>query len=271
VTHNREAGLIRSSVETQQCYTFKPAAKLGKQYGDDRFPLGETYRHLEQRVFSEVPRSEDDPVFLGYYCWWGLNTTDWYKESGQNLITRKPDVQVAEFAASPQKSRYGNNAFTIGLRELLLSYKHSRTDVQVQGDIYLRVGGTLRYRREICYVVIVCLQQDHSFDDFNIIDRQDIINHNGLLERGKVVDDWKIPEFKAKYIVSSMRNQSYDWEPFSWEQVVFALYYPSEDFRLCCNKDEVTEKHVEHNEYRSRCISTRAGPGGSRLCPNQIY
>jgi hypothetical protein len=273
VTHNREAGFIRSSVETQPCYTFKPAAKLGKQYGDDRLPLGETYRHVEQRIFGKVPRSEEDPVFQGYYCWWGLSTADWYKESSQNLlsiITRRPDIQVAEFAASPPKSRYGNNAFTIGFRELLLSYKRSRTDIQERRDIYLRVGGTLRYKYEVCYVVIVCLQHDHSFDDLDIIDGQDIINHNGLLQRGKVVDYQQTPEFKAKYIVSSMRNQSYDWESFSWEQVVFALYYPSEDFRLCCNKDKVTEEHIEHNEYRSQCISTRAGPGGSRLCPNKI-
>ena len=264
VTHNAEAAFIRSSIETQQCYTFKPAAKLGKQYGDDRFPLGETYRHLERRIFSKVPHSQDDPIFPGYYSWWGLSTTDWYKERGQNLLsilTRRPDVVVAEFMALPTKSRYGNNAFTIGFSELLLSYKRSRTDIQERWHICLRVGGTLRYKYEICYVVLVCLQQDHSFDDLNTIDGQDIINHNGLVQRGKVVDYRQIPEFKAKYIVSSMNYQN-----FSWEQVVFALYYPSEEFELCCNKDDVTEEHIEHKF----CISTRAGPGGRRQCPNEL-
>ena len=272
MTHNREAASIRSSVKNQQCYTFKPAAKLGKQYGDDRFPLGETYRHLQWMTFSKVDRSQDDPVFPGYYSWWGLSTTE---ESGQNLlsITKRTyvHVEMAEFTAFPPKSRYGNNVFTIGFRELLLNYKYSRTDIQeryCQGDIYLRVGGTLRYKYEICYVVLVCLQQDHGFDDFNTIDGQDIINHNGLVQRGKVVDYQQTPEFKARYIVSSMRNQSYDWERFSWEQVVFALYYPSNEFKLCCNKDDVTEKDIEHSNRF--CISTRAGPGGRRQCPNEL-
>ena len=267
MTHNREATLIRSSIETQQCYTFKPAAKLGKQYGDDRLPLGETYRHIERRIFSKVPHSQDDPVFPGYYCWWGLSTTEWYKECGENLlrsIARRPDVEVAEFAAFPPKSRYGNNAFTIGFRELLLSYKRSHTDIQEGRQIYLRVGGTLRYKYEVCYVVIVCLQQDHSLDDLDTIDKQDItcIDHNGLVERGKVMDYRQTPDFKAKYIISSMQYQS-----FSWEQVVFALYYPSDDFRLYCNKDKVTEEQIEHRF----CISTQGGPGGSRRCPNLLH
>ena len=269
MTHNREATLIRSSIETQQYYTFKPAAKLGKQYGDDRLPLGETYRHIERRIFSKVPHSEDDPVFPDYYCWWGLSTTEWYKECGENLVSiaKRPDVEVAEFAASPPKSRYGNNAFTIGFRELLLSYKRSRTDIPEVRHIYLREGGTLRYKYEICYVVIVCLQQDHSLDDFDTIDRQDIIDHNGLVQRGKVVDYRQTPEFKAKYIISSMKYQGFTWEHFSWEQVVFALYYPSEELTLCCNKDKVTEEQIEHSLF---CISTQSGPGGRRQCPNYL-
>ena len=264
MTHNREAALIRS--ETPECYTFKPAAKLGKQYGNDRLPLGETYRHIERRIFSEVPRSQDDPVFLGYYSWWGVSTTEWYKEHGDlSLVTQqqqRPEIKVAEFAAHPPKSRYGNNVFTIRFSELLMSYKRSRTDIQERRHVYLRVGGTLRYKYEVCYVVIVCLQQDHSFDDLATIDTEDIIDHKGLLEMGKVVKYWQTPEFKAKYIISRINNKG-----FSWEQVVFALYYPSEEFRLCCNKDKVMEGDTEHS--RSSCISTRSGPGG-RQCPNDL-
>ena len=266
MTHNREAALIRS--EMPECYTFKPAAKLGKQYGDDRLPLGETYRHIERRIFSKVPRSQDDPVFLGYYSWWSVSITEWYKEHGGylSLVTQqqqRPEIKVAEFAAYPPKSRYGNNVFTIGFSELLQSYRSSRTDIlnQERRHIYLRVGGTLRYKYEICYIVIVCLQQDHNLNDLATIDTEDIIDHKGLLERGKVVDYGKTPEFKAKYIVSRVQYQN-----FSWEQVVFALYYPSEELKLYCNKDEVTEEHIEH----PFCISTQGGPGGRR-CPNLIH
>ena len=183
-------------MDTQECYTFKPAAKLGKQYEDDRLPLGETYRHIERRTFSKVPYSQDDPVLPGYYSWWGVSTTKWYKEHDGylSLVTQqqqRPEIKVAEFAAYPPKSRYGNNAFIIGFSELLQSYGSSRTDFldQERRHIYLRVGGTLRYKYEICYIVIVCLQQDHNLDDLATIDTKDIIDHKKLLdERGKVVD-----------------------------------------------------------------------------------
>lgn len=264
MTHNREAALIRSSVETQECYTFKPAAKLGKQYGDDRLPLGETYRHIERRIFSKVPHSRDDPVFPGYYSWWGVST----KEHGGYLplVTQQqegPEISIAEFAGYPPKSRYGNNAFTIGFSELLQSYGSSRTDFfdQERRHVYLRVGGTLRYKYEICYIVIVCLQQDHNLNDLATIDTKDIIDHKGLVERGRVVDYQQTPDFKARYIVSSMSNGG-QYHSFSWEQVVFALYYPSEELKLYCNKDKVTEKLIEH----PFCISTRGG-----RCPNLIY
>ena len=272
VTHNKEAALIRSSIETECCYTFKPAAKLGKQYRDDHLPLGETYRHIERRIFRNIPRSQHDPVFPGYYCWWGVSTTKWYRECGESqpLVTQqlqRPEIKVAEFAAYHSKSRYGNNAFTIQLSKLLLSYKHSRTDIQERRhNIYLRVGGTLRYKYEICYVIIVCLQQDHNLNDLATIDTrtQDIVIHNGLVDKGKVVDYWQTPEFKAKYIISSVQDGR-QYHNFSWEQVVFALYYPNEDFRLRCNVDTIREEDIEH----PFCISTQSAPGGRR-CPNLI-
>ena len=184
ITHNREAALIQSSVKAQQHYTFKPAAKLGKQYEDDCLPLGETYRHLERRIFSEIPRSPDNPVFPGYYCWWGVSLTEWYRGDyphGEHFTSviqtlQRQGIEVAEYVAYDPKSRYGNNAFTIKFSDLLQSYKSSRIDIQERRQIYLRVGGTLRYKYEICYVIIVCLQQDHNFDDLLTIDTQDVIN-----------------------------------------------------------------------------------------------
>ena len=269
VTHNREADLIRSSVATGQCYTFKPAQKLGKQYGDDRLPLGETYRHIERKLFSKIPRSPDDPVFCGYFSWWGVSVTEWYRERGEHLAEKvrklkSQSVEVADFLAYKQKSRYGNRAFTITFKGLLLSYKRSRVDIEERGrHVMLRVGGTLRYKKEICYVVIVCLQRDHAFNDLLTVDHdtQSIIDHNGLVNKGKVVDYWQMPEFKAKYIVTSVRDSNGQYNGFSWEQVVFALYYPSEDLRLQCMMDEMKEEHVDH----PFCISTR-----SRKCPNDL-
>ena len=73
---NKEAEGICSTVFTQGCYTFKPAQKLGKQYGDDSLPLRETYRHIERQIFSKIPRSSDNPVFHGYYSWCEVSVTE---------------------------------------------------------------------------------------------------------------------------------------------------------------------------------------------------
>ena len=270
VTHNKEADGIRSTVPTQRCYTFKPAQKLGKQYGDDRFPLGETYQYKpKQQRFSRIPRSPDNPVFPGYYSWWGVSVTEWYREGAPGVSLaeeirrlQRQGVEVAEFVSPEPKSRYGNNSFSIDFRKLLLSYKRSRTDVQERRHIFLRVGGTLRYKWEICYVVIVCLQHDHEFNDWPTLDKQDVLDHNGLVQQGKVVDYRQTPDFKAKHIITSLKDVNGWQTSFSWEQVVFALYYPSEDMLLQCRAEDIQEKLVEH----SFCIKKKHGK-----CPDEYY
>ena len=275
ITHDRAAALIRSTVATEH-YTFKPAQKLGKQFGDDRLPLGETYRHVENRIFSKIPRSERDPVFCGRYSWWGVNVSEWYKEggAGESLLERIRNVQlqgfqVADVLSENPKSRYGNNAFSIKLSDLLSSYERSRIDMR-GSHVCLRVGGTLRYKNEICYIVVVCLQHDHALNDLaSIADAQDTIDHNGLVDsKGKVVDYWQTPDFKAKYVVTSKRDGAGGYQNFSWEQMVFALYYPNngEDLKLCCEVEKMKESRVQHSS--SFCLSTRTGPNGTRLCPN---
>ena len=275
MTHNKEAEGIRSTVYTQGCYTFKPAQKLGKQYGDDSLPLGETYRHIERRIFSKIPRSPDSPVFHGYYSWWGVSVTEWYREGARGVSLaeeirrlQRQGVEVAEFVSPEPKSRYGNNSFSIDFSKLLLSYKRSRTDIQERRHIFLRVGGTLRYKWEICYVVIVCLQQDHEFNDLPTLDEQDVIDHNGLIQQGKVVDYWQTPDFKAKHIITSLKDANGWQTSFSWEQVVFALYYPSKDMSLQCKQDDMKEELVKH----SFCISTRgiSTRAPDRKCPNDL-
>ena len=272
VTHNKEAGLIRSTVQNQGCYTFKSKQRLGKQYVTDHLPLGETYRHIERRIFSPItPCSLDDPVFPGYYSWWGISVSEWYRlgEGGEDLAGNirqlRQRVEVSDVLSPEPRSRYGNNAFSIKLSDLLLSYKRSRTDIDERRHVYLRVGGTLRYKWEICYIVIVCLQQDHTLNDLpEIEDANDIIDHNGLINRqGKVVDYWQTPEFKAKYIVTSMKDDRGRYHSFSWEQVVFALYYPSDDLVLQCKEGQIKEGTVDHSDRI--CISTR-----NRVCPNNI-
>ena len=267
VTHNKQADGIRSTVSTQRCYTFKPAQKLGKQYGDNSLPLGETYRHIERRIFSKIHRSPDNPVFHGYYSWWGVSVTEWYRESvhGVSLAEeirqlQRQGVEVAESVSPEPKSRYGNKSFLIDFSKLLLSYQESRTDVEERRHVFLRVGGTLRYKWEICYVVIVCLQQDHELNDLPTLDEQDVIDHNGLVQQEKVVDYWQTPDFKAKFIVTRCNGVN-GWKSFSWEQVVFALYYPSEDMSLQCRKDDIKEEIITH----TFCISTQ-----NKICPNDL-
>ena len=101
--------------------------------------------------------------------------------------------------------------------------------------------------------MIVCLQQDHEFNDLPTLDEQDVLDHNGLVQKGKVVDYRRTPVFKTKYIITGIRN-NYGWQSYSWEQVVFALFYPREDMMLQCGSEYIKEEPIDHSQFSIRLL-----------------
>ena len=278
VTHDKEADMICSTL-SDGYYSFKPTQKLGKQYGDDRLPLGETYSFdQEQENFYEIPRSPHLPVFPGYLSWWGVSVTRWYEEDNDHVNTftsnidqlESQGIHTAKYLKTTPDSTYGNNSFRISFSSLLHSYKEARVGADqsiTANPITLRVGGTLRYKYEICYVVIVSTEQDSAqLVQYPSVYGKHIFESNGVIsQEGNIVDDSKFPEFKAQYIISSIKDSYNWWHNFSWEGIAFAFYFPSEESELRCKVQDVTRDTIQH----SFCTSRRKVPQG-RLCPNEV-
>ncbi len=73
-------------------------------------------------------------------------------------------------------------------------------------------GGTLHYQHEICYVIIVCTQED-LFEVQSQITASDIcsepvVNFNGLVDENlKVIDYTKIPQLQLSFRFLSSKER----------------------------------------------------------------
>ena len=264
VTHKEQAVQIDGIPEI---YNFMPHQKLGKSTttGHSR---GESYRYKSEewpidgnkKWYRKIPITE--PVFPGFYSWWGLSTQG---DLDRGLLDRLPDDSLPTYLKNPPESWYGDHAFYIDFSELLRSYRISRR----AKDIYLKIGGTLRYGREICYVVIVCTEKDlDNLQTFNPITNEgDVFIPNGLVgDDGRVIEMKNIPHFNICYV--DTRD--------SYETFTFAFYFSSEIKRLVCNKAACRVENIAH----PNCIAQQEIPfyfdqdnktlKKKKKCPNEI-
>ena len=239
VTHKEQAEQITLHSGENGYYRFIPRKKSGKSYVEDGCPLGESYRCTQDGVpdadtpcYQNIPATV--PVFPGYYSWWGLAspglTPD--QETKLSWITNNPPPYLKR----PPESVYGGYAFESKFCDLLQSYASSRGC----GDIYLKVGGTLRYKREIAYVVIVCTSHDlGALNSYYPITHAppDVFNPNGLVDDdGKVINIARVPNFTTRYVDS---NSSY-------ETLDFAFYFDSLPANIRCLSNTVEMHQIDH-------------------------
>ena len=239
VTHDEQAEQIRRNAHQFRQYHFKVHRKYGKSYGDhDHF--GESYRYtpgpatpnegvpgVDTPCYRPIPDTE--PIFPGYYSWWGLAV---------DPQDRRPSIEnkyLPPSLKSPAESIYGNNSFNASFPDLLQSYATSRSC----RDIYLKVGGTLRYKREIAYVVIVCTSRDlGALDSYYPISHSppDVFDPSGLVNKdGKIIDMTRAPYFTTHYMNTYV----------SYETLNFALYLCEEE-ELRCHSNTITESKLTH-------------------------
>ena len=244
VTHKEEAQIIRRT----NC--FKPNKKLGKSDGCNG---GRSYRNIPTRPSeSDEMECDDQPtggveeaneymyerispreeMFPGFYSWWGLYV--------EKPIPGLPDPP--NYLQVPPDSIYGTTAFIIPLDEILESYASSRS-LRLH-DLCLRVGGTMRYKREIGYVIIVCTQADEDLFRYDLItssDAPDLLDVEGFIDgKGTIEDKRHFPSFTTRYY-----NQSASHETLS-----FAFYFPKKQ-NFTCQVNNV--KDVNH----TGCIHRR--------------
>ena len=150
---------------------------------------------------------------------------------------------VPDFLLNPPESPYGTQGFSVEFSTLIEHYKISRKGTAC----FLRVGGTLEYKQEIAYVVIVCM--GNELPDFPHINSGTnvIFEHNGLLnDDGEVIDHTKTPEFKIKYLIKSSYANHHQ-RVFNWQNIVFAFYFPNDGDLKCQRGDVGKIKNIPHS------------------------
>ena len=93
--------------------------------------------------------------------------------------------EMADYLKSEVHSRYGNNEFIVPFHSLMNSYKESRTDCRVK-DVYLKLGGTLHYEYEVCYVIIMAMAKDitkKSLKEMPSVYDEECFIHNGCIDK----------------------------------------------------------------------------------------
>ena len=247
-THNEQA----REIDKGHClYHFKPRPKCGK-WGDKSYYYTKEWMQtpdIDTPCYQLISQCEE--VFPGNYSWWSLAVDPPFGGSSRSL---------PPYLKTPPESVYGGNAFQSSFSNLLHCYATSRA-CTVQ-DVYLKMGGTLRYKREIGYVVIICTSNDLRVGALKtykpITDAPpDTFDPNGLVDmRGKVQDVACAPHFTTQY----MNTFS------SHEALNFAFYFPSPAMVFGCRG--IKRYPIKHNGKDGFCINRKTNPNGELRCPD---
>ena len=274
VTHNKQAAAVRGNGGK---LVFKPKAKVGKAlYRHDGTTVGETFKvtgynsSTKQDTFTRI--LPDSPVFPGLISWWGISSTNLREtELGHNFRARlvesqeiKPGLVEANYLRDVTESRCGNCEFVVSFPDLMKSYKQSRTDCKDK-EVCLKNAGTLRYKYEICYVIIVAMEGDVD-DVFPSRFDEPRFKQDGLIDiNGKLIDSTITPGFQIMHPFAQCTNT---WVSYSWETLAFGLYFPDNpQMVLECPKEHCREREINH----SFCDLTTPSPGSSHwVCPNEL-
>lgn len=140
VTHKFAAENITQ--EYSDYYVFKPRQKKGKGLESERrtYVIANPADSLAPSPETKC-NQENALVFPGSYIWWS------------------PTHEVSD------KSYYGNNKFTVKLTDMIKCYEKSlQSKPNDIPCVHFRCGGTLRYDKQACKVIIVCPVQCPELD-----------------------------------------------------------------------------------------------------------
>ena len=170
--------------------------------------MGYSYKCLDEAVPTEETKyqyvSPDDHLLpKGHYSWWGI-----------------PEKTEKE-------SYYGGRMFTTSFSCILEQFRqaHATKSTTEPPGLIFKKAGTLRYKKEICYVILVCADTDNLSQVEHlppVTEEGGHVTPNGLLDKnGKVVNlDVKLVFNKKKH------------HDNAWEQLVFGFYFSCDDTSL---------------------------------------
>ena len=261
ITHNQSAREIANEVDY---FNFKPARKTGKaDYNTEGLPIGETYIMLGETTEEQPPTttteyqrvSSQEDLFPGYYSWWSVDLEDYPQECEYYYFS--------QFYTS--SSRYGNNKFSGNIVELLQCYQKAY-NINPLPRIQFRCGGTLRYKQEICKVVIVCTDAyPLPEDEFPPMWESDLVK---VEEAGKIKIT-KAVSFLEVRIHSGVTGLKEHYVPpgYSWDTYAFGFYFPDDTYSLKCSASVIQRSTVRHGKHQ--CIKKEYNPRLHNFkCPN---
>lgn len=226
VTHYSEAdGIIWINNDEKQRFIFKPAVKQGKS-DDIRMT---TYRCESNQVPNEdtcyTRISHYDDLLPGYYSWW------------------------SPYKVTSIRSLFGTIRFNANFNDLMQCYKESY-DPPLE-EIHLRCGGTLRYNKKACKVIIVCSGKYYPTpgQDYPIIER--------FKEKESIKLQYENPH-------SILRKRE------TYDEFAFAFYFP-EYMVMKCSESKMTCSEVYFHD-EDHCAKKCHGkcPDGEYDIPHRL-
>lgn len=178
VTHRvQEREMFR---EDENCYVFKPKQKHGRR-SSSRINTRRSYLCLDPRIDNDTAPEdetlyrlvlENESLFPGFLSWWSIDIPNRLRYDSPSLQQGSKKYYTTNDFKEPPISCYGDVKLSIDLQELLRYYQEARSSSSSSDLplISIRNGGTLRYKREIMKVIIVCCKDDLPLDDYPLLD-----------------------------------------------------------------------------------------------------
>ena len=251
ITHDREARQIVN--ETTKFCEYKVKQKLGRFSG----------RSFKWDNSQFVMVDSNTPLLDGYFSWWSPYTHD-YKEEFRHFLSavelRRQILEsfqfplyFANYLKDPPESFYGNHVFHCDFKYLLNAYAASRFN----SHICIKFGGILRYKYEMCHVLIICVPEDELyFPPINEIMNHGVFYTNGLTDHaGIVINKDAVADFLPRNIVTWVAGKSY-----SYATAAVGFYYPNQYGLL----------KVEPNNWKRGLIGHQSAFCAKKVmkCPN---
>lgn len=273
VTHNEQFAQICTSHPIN--YILMPRKKMGKSGYEkyDGSPIGHSFAVCDPS--DPVPNRESlyrhikprESLLSGNYMWWSVKCDEvpslhWSSQ----FLSYKASHPFLDFPESP----YGNWEISGYIKYVLEAYQSSLPrDSNNRGKfprLELRNGGTLRYKFEVCHIIIVCAAYVRKplplpLDKYPLWNEgRGKIEYNSYTGAITFVHPLKIT---YKNGVKYCEGQIYSWDNF-----VFTFHFPDETQVMKCPKDPERFNWDEVTHYE--CIKTRPNGQGKFLCPNEF-
>ena len=237
------------------CEQFRKILERGRLQFKANEKLGRMNSYLTKD--GEMGKSVHGVALLpGNYSWWGIELPSGFPPpqlEGQCDGLRP----ILSPLFKPSESIYGTVKIKTMFSELKRSYCQSRLASLGRSigpgsvKVGFKIGGTLFYKREVCFVIIMYMKRDPRAEA-NLDEYPDCDFDNELT----IFRPFSRVEYDERCI------------PSSWDTYVFALFFPLEESEalLQMNREQLNLSLVSHYNFDSNGKRIRYGSLENNIC-----